>query len=343
MTPPEPESAEERASRRRATRTRKLVGLLTCCIAIIIGVAVTVAMIQPWATGATQPKQPMRYLGVHEPDAPGSYYDVDQFAQAIGRQPDLVSYYSPWSKPFQVGFATTATEHGAITLIQMDPRNVSLRSISTGQYDSYLSTYAAAVKAFGAEVIFSFGHEMNGNWYSWGYQKTPARVFVAAWRHIVNVFNAMGARNVKWLWTVNVINKDVHTPIPDPTPWWPGSSYVTWVGIDGYYYLPSSSFAQVFGPTIVAVRALTRDPILIAETGAALAAGQPAKINDLFNGIHAYGLLGFVWFDENVQGRAWRINSSRPFAVFRQDAKRFLRPLATQAPLHHASPRSTSP
>ena len=29
--------------------------------------------------------------------------------------------------------------------------------------------------------------------------------------------------------------------------WWPGPSYVTWVGIDGYYYRPSDTFARVFG------------------------------------------------------------------------------------------------
>ena len=32
--------------------------------------------------------------------------------------------------------------------------------------------------------------------------------------------------------------------------WWPGSSYVNWVGIDGYYYSPSDTFTKVFGGTI---------------------------------------------------------------------------------------------
>jgi hypothetical protein len=240
-----------------------------------------------------------------------------------------VSYYSPWLEPFQAGFATSAVNHGAVTLVQMDPTNVSLASIAAGRYDTYLRSYAAAVKAFGTQVIFSFGHEMNGNWYSWGNQHTSARVFVAAWRHIVTVFRKVGAENATWLWTVNVINNNTSTPIPDPAPWWPGSSYVTWVGIDGYYYLQPSSFAQVFGPTIVAVRALTGDPILIAETGATPAAGQPAKIDGLFAGVRTYGLLGFVWFDENTQGRAWRINSPGAFAAFRRGAKAFLRPPAT--------------
>ncbi len=85
---------------------------------------------------------------------------------------------------------------------------------------------------------------------------------------------------------------------PSQTPGGPASSYVTWVGIDGYYHKRSIGFPALFGPTIGAVRELTADPILIAETGAAAAAGQPAKIASLFAGVRAYRLLGFVWFDD---------------------------------------------
>ena len=65
-------------------------------------------------------------------------------------------------------------------------------------------------------MVPCFGHEMNGTWYSWGYEHVPAAVFVAAWRHIVNVFRAVGATNVTWMWTVNIIDSD--PAIPDPVP-----------------------------------------------------------------------------------------------------------------------------
>ena len=169
---------------------------------------------------------------------------------------------------------------------------------------------------------------MNGNWYSWGYRHTPPVVFVAAWRHIVNLFRALGARNVTWLWTVNIIN-DARSGKVDGSlrRWWPGSSYVTWVGIDGYYLEPNWQFAPLFGPTISAVRALTGAPILIAETGAVPTAGQPAKINDLFAGIHSYGLLGFVWFDTtNSIGQPFGINSPAAIAAFHKGASTYHRP-----------------
>jgi hypothetical protein len=245
---------------------------------------------------------------------------VTAFTATTGIKPRLVSYYSGWFEPFQAGFATTAARHGAVPLVQINPAGISLPAIASGQYDTYLRSYAAAVRSYRHPVILSFGHEMNGDWYSWGYRHTSPAAFVAAWRHIVTLFRAQGARNVTWLWTVNTIHAS--RSIRGPAPWWPGSSYVTWVGIDGYYYNPSNRFAPLFGPTIVAVRALTRDPILIAETSVAPAVGQPAKIPNLFAGIRAYGLLGFVWFDA-THIENWHLSRAAAIAAFRRGAEKY--------------------
>jgi hypothetical protein len=178
------------------------------------------------------------------------------------------------------------------------------------------------VRAYHRPVILSFGHEMNGYWYYWGHRHTSPAVFVAAWRHIVTVFRQHGARNVTWMWTVNVI--EPHRGIPSPAPWWPGRAYVNWVGIDGYFLRSSWTFAPLFGPTINAVRALSRVPvpILISETAAAPAAGQPAKIADLFAGIRDYGLLGFVWFDAD-RDRDWRLRSPAALGAYHRGASAF--------------------
>jgi len=267
------------------------------------------------------------YLGVYAEGVPASYSGVTAFTNATGANPDIVMYYSGWFVPFPVGFATTTASHGAVPLVQMDPDYVKDAAIASGRYDGYLSSYAEAVRAYGHPVILSFGHEMNGSWSPWGYTHAAPAVFVAAWRHIVNLFRALDARNVTWLWTVNIINDARSGAIDGLDRWWPGSSYVTWVGIDGYYLKPSWQFAPLFGPTIGAVRALTGDPILIAETGAVPTAGQQAKINDLFAGIHSYGLLGFVWFDTtNSIGQPFSINSPEAIAAFRKGASTYHRP-----------------
>jgi mannan endo-1,4-beta-mannosidase len=279
---------------------------------------------QPYGSSAL-PTTPRSYLGVYAPGSPYSYAGVTAFTNTTGVRPRLVLYYSGWPEAFQTSFATTVAKHGAVPLVQMDPTDASVAAIATGQYDAYLISYAKAVRAYRKPVILSFGHEMNGTWYSWGYLHTSPVIFVAAWRHIVDIFRAHGAQNVTWMWTVNII-KTKNGHIPNPAPWWPGRSYVTWVGIDAYYLQPSWQFVPIFGPTIVAVRELTGDPILIAETSATPAANQPEKITDLFAGVRTYGLLGFVWFNAISYSRDYRISGPEAIAALRQGAKTYSRP-----------------
>ncbi len=275
----------------------------------------------------TLPVRPASYLGVYADGVPQRYNPIGSFAAATGVHPNIILYYSGWKEPFQSEFAIQAADHDAVPLIQIEPGKISLAAIAAGGYDAYLESYANAVARFGAKtgrgVIISFAHEPNGSWYQWGFRHVAPAIWIAAWRHIVNVFRQQGADNVTWLWTVNIISNG--SGIPSPARWWPGSSYVTWVGIDGYYYKPSWEFAPLFGPTIKAVRALTLDPILISETAAAPIAGQPAKITDLIAGIHDYGLLGLVWFDAS-RNRDWRLSSRAAIDAFARGARTFKEP-----------------
>ena len=312
----------------------KPVRIIIIVTAILAAAAITVAAgVHDKSTAAksrapaaprpvTLPDTPGTYLGIYVPGVPDSYAHVTAFTTATGVRPGVIVYYSGWLEPFRTGFAARAAEHGVVPLVQMEPTGISLTAIASGKYDGYLSSYAEAVRGYGRPVILSFGHEMNGSWYSWSNGHSSPAAFVAAWRHIVHEFRVAGADNVTWLWTVNIIDRPGH--IPSPGPWWPGSSYVTWVGIDGYYAKPSIMFAPLFGPTIVAVRALTSDPILIAETGIAGTARQPAQIDDLFAGIRNYGLLGLMWFDA-IGKQDWRLIRPDAITALRQGAEAYHR------------------
>jgi mannan endo-1,4-beta-mannosidase len=305
-------------------RRRLVVFAAACAAAGIAAGGLTVVLHHRTGSDHTSAVQtaplahaPGTYLGIFAPPAPESYAGVTAFTTATGISPKLVVYYSGWPETFQARFAATVVRHHAIPLVQIDPTDISLSAIAAGRYDGFLRSYAAAVRAFRSRVIISFGHEMNGSWYSWAHRHASPAAFVAAWRHIVTLFRKRGATNVTWLWTVNVIDK--RGGIPSPARWWPGSSYVNWVGIDGYYHRMSWTFAPLFGPTIKAVRKLTLDPVLITET-AAPAAAQPAKISNLFAGIRAYGLLGFVWFDVK-QKQDWQLNSPAAIAAYQEGAR----------------------
>lgn len=280
----------------------------------------------PRAVNAVLPSTPRTYIGVYERGLKKSYGPVETYARAIGRQPNLVLYFTDWGGGFQASLASIAHEHGATLLLDLDPTRISLLSIANGQQDRYLKSFAESVLAFGNPVIISFGHEMNGTWYPWGWTHASPHLFVRAWRHVVSVFRKVGAGNVTWLWTVNGITAG-EAPIRQ---WWPGAAYVTWVGVDGYYYQPGDTFASIFGPTLAAVRTFTRKPILISETAAGQVAGPAQKIPDLFAGVRQSGLLGFVWFDvaqhDGLYHQDWRLEDHKAAsAVFRRAVRTYMK------------------
>lgn len=323
------EVRQGRRSQRRRHRRLLTVGVSVLAAVVIAGgvVAYNRSSDQGGPLPTHLPASSGSYLGVYTKNLPASYAGVKAFKNTTGTTPDVVMYYSGWYVPFPTKFAGTVASDGAAPLVQMDPDSINISRIAAGHYDGYLSAYAEAVRAYHHPVILSFGHEMNGDWYSWGYQHTSPVAFVAAWRHVVTLFRALGANNVTWLWTVNVINDTQKGTIPRPNAWWPGSAYVNWVGIDGYYLKPNWQFAPLFGPTIGDVRSFTSAPILIAETGAEPAAGQTAKLADLFAGVKAYGLLGFVYFDTTTStGEQFGLTSPSAIAAYRKGSSTYHRP-----------------
>ncbi len=294
-------------------RTRLVVFLavvIAAAASTFAGSRVTLIPSRPPAVHATLPPRPASYLGVYEVGSPPSYEPIAEFAKAANTQPNLVGYFSGWAQPFATSFAKKIRAHGVIPFVQIDPTFASVPAIAAGSYDGYLRSYADSVRNFGHAVVIGFGHEMNAPWYPWGYGHVPAPTFVAAWQHIVTLFRHEGADNVTWLWTINTDRSNTG-PVAS---WWPGAKYVTWVGIDGYYYYPSDTFARVFGRTIDQVRAFTDKPVLLSETAVGPKAGQFVKIGNLFAGMRKYNTLGIVWFDkaqhEGIYHQDWRIEDS---------------------------------
>jgi hypothetical protein len=259
------------------------------------------------------------YLGVRAQGFPPSWAAVQDFSTAVGQRPRLVLFYSGWNEAFPRRLAGLVAAHGMTPLIQLNPQNVPLAAIAAGRDDRYLRAYAAAVRMYRGTVVIGFAHEMNGSWYPWGYGHTSPAVWVRAWQHVVTVFRAAGASNVTWLWTASA-GSDVPGRL---RLYWPGSRYVTWVGIDGYYYTPAKRFTRIFVPAITEIRSFTHDPILLSETAIGPGAGQAQMIPNLFAGIRRFHLLGLVWYDvaqhDGRYHQDWRLEGNpAAIAAFRR-------------------------
>ncbi len=247
-----------------------------------------------------------------------------EFEQATDIKPGIVENYMAFGQPFPSVWAGTLLARGILPLIQLNPRRVTLGAIAAGRYDSYLRQYAAAVRALGAHIGLSFGHEMTGSWYPWGYRHVSPSVFVAAWRHIHRVFAAVGAR-VIWVWTTVRESPGDSRVDPSMRPWWPGEAYVNWVGLNLYYWRSWVTFQGQFLPTITTVRNFTHDPILLTETAVPDQSGQVRQIANLFAGAQASHLLGIIWYNQNGR-QTWQLDKSRRAAIaaFRRGAARML-------------------
>src|SRR5439155_4774096 len=100
--------------------------------------------------------------------------------------------------------------------------------IARGAQDRYVIRFARGLARFPGTVYLRFAHEMNGYWYPWSHD---AAAYRWAWRRVVRIFRAVGARNVRFVWSVN---PNLYEPA---AAWrtalrryWPGRRFVDLVG-----------------------------------------------------------------------------------------------------------------
>ncbi|HEX2318931.1 MAG TPA: glycosyl hydrolase [Streptosporangiaceae bacterium] len=231
--------------------------------------------------------------------------NIGSFATATGHAPQIVEFYNPFRKDFAAHEALRVVDSGQIPLVQLNLYRVTSRQIADGVYDHHLKKYAQEVKDFGCVIILSLGHEMNGWWYPWGSHggTTPAE-FIAAWRHIHDVFANQGTRNVIWSWdpTHQYKSPSVGKIATPASEWYPGNDYVDWVGIDGYLNLDINghpqNFKEIFGFQLNDIRHIAPHKLIyLAETAVGPGPTAQKQIANLFAGLSGYHMAGLIWFD----------------------------------------------
>ena len=248
-----------------------------------------------------------KFFGLEADGAPDSLSPVINVAASVGRNPNLLGQYVSWNVPFDAAAAARTLEYGALYYIAWEPFGSAVRAIADGASDAYITTFAKAVRDFRDPVALSFGHEMNGNWYPWGTTQAAAADFVAAWRHVHDLFAKTGAGNVIWVWNPNIIN-----PMPDIQlePYWPGDAYVDWVGLTGYFATTGPhTFDDVYGPSMTEIRRFTAKPFIIAETAVETGPGEIDSVHSLITGVQEHSdVLGLIWFNYDKAGVDWTLD-----------------------------------
>jgi len=270
-------------------------------------------------------------FGLSAPQVPYSRTELATLSKAAGAAPTVLQFFLKWNQNLRPEAIALAYEAGALPVISWEPwegpkagenqPKYALSKIASGKHDAYITQFAETVRDQGYPVGLRFAHEMNGHWYPWSERRSGNEKgdYVKAWRHVHDTFQKVGATNVIWIWSPNILR-----PVPNVSlkALYPGDKYVDWAAMVGYA-VQESTAAAVFEPTIRAIARFTDKPILITETGAQPSSRKTRWITDFFSWLREQeNLVGFIWFEFSVEqgGTAdWRFSADTRYAkAFRQ-------------------------
>jgi hypothetical protein len=229
---------------------------------------------------------------------PATLDGLSPFEGAIGRAVPLVQLYAAWGdrpdQQFPLQLTTAIWDLGSVPLVTWEPwlvdfesgrhPNLPLRdardrhglgAVANGDYDFYIDAWARDAARFGHPLFVRFGHEMNDPYrYPWGPQNNSKEEYVAAWRHVVDRFRALGAGNVVWVWSPHVAYEywDLY---------YPGDAYVDWVATGVLNFGPIAqwsrwwSFDEIFGKAYPKLAGFHK-PVMVAEFGSLAVGGDRA-------------------------------------------------------------------
>jgi hypothetical protein len=292
-----------------------------------------------------KPKPPSLYWGawigpqLTGTEAPQDMNAVRAFQNLVGKPLSLVEFSLPFANcsespctflPFPTDRFDNVRQYGAIpfyswasgsTPIKVDQPDFQLGDVINGTYDSYIRSVADSARNWGHPFFLRFNWEMTGDWFPWAEGangNTPGQ-YVAAWRHVHDIFTSAGATNATWVWCPLV---DPHNTLHALRSTYPGNAYVDWTCLDGYNWGAApvnphrwKSFNKIFEKdyTRVIKKIARRKPMILAELGSNSAGGNKAAwITNMFKRLKTdyRRVRGIIWFDVVDRNIDWPLETS---------------------------------
>jgi hypothetical protein len=264
---------------------------------------------------------------------------LSQFEGMTGKGLSLVHFMAPFAQcssarcsyyDFPSKEMEGIRQHGSIPFFSwssqsipssLDEPNFQLSDVIAGTYDSYIEKWATAAKAWGHPFFLRFNWEMNGNWFPWaeGVNGNQPGEYVTAWRHVHDIFTAVGATNATWVWCPNV---DPNHKMQDLASVYPGNEYVDWTSLDGYNWGTNPAkpdhwrtFDELYDSTYdeIVEGIAPAKPMVIGEVGSTEYGGSKAKwIEEMLAELPTEypQIRGLLWFEKFDDGMDWPIETS---------------------------------
>ena len=221
-------------------------------------------------------------LGVYLPDQWKDPSLIDAYAKQVGRSPAIILSYKRWDvKPFYKPELDQIAKRGALPMVSWEPWSSSgkpakLWAIAAGPLRRLRPSLGGDGQGVGKadHVALRPGDERQlGALGAQSRRQHPALVhprLAAPGQRLPQV----GADNVTWVWCPNI--NTGHLPFMQ---YYPGDSWVDWVGLDGFNWGGSIGwrpFSEIFGGSYEELARRTSKPIVIAETGSGQTGGDKA-------------------------------------------------------------------
>jgi mannan endo-1,4-beta-mannosidase len=225
-------------------------------------------------------------LPVPSTRAVGTYVDpwhIDDWSVNVGATPTIAAKFEAfWLKRTVTKFMDEAerkgikrvlvswepwkpvpTRLGVFRVARPQPRFTN-RALANGVQDRYIRRFARSLTTFDGVVYLRFAHEMNGFWYPWSHDP---RGYRRAWRHVVEVFRQAGARNVRFVWSVNPsLYQAMPAWIRQLRLYWPGKRYVDMVGATVINFGGSQRYGiTAFAPRLRTLHHIYGKPVFLTE------------------------------------------------------------------------------
>jgi hypothetical protein len=249
---------------------------------------------------------------------------IDQLEAEIGRSFGGQRIYTNMGEALPTSVDLTAASRGRViyhninswTLVQGRKTCIAWADIAAGSMDDWLRAQAGNIRDWGYPVLMSFTHEPTGNSADHPQCGTPDE-YRAAFDHVVQVFAAQGATNVKWVWTLTSGTFDGNNG--GPTVWEP-SNY-DYVGVDGYNHANHWESPQQIFQSAETFAVSVGKPLLVGEIGCDELAGSPQSKADWITQAAAMfkswgNVRAIMWTDTGNGGNYWLDSSPLALAAF---------------------------
>ena len=308
--------------RRSLPRARKVWAVIAAG-----AIAVGLVALLPSSHAQAQSAPPTTTLGIWT-----SAEDDGSYSGIAGQSPNVANTYLYWKTAFPTTFADSAESAGATPFFEIEPwqgvtqgnsgdcgyssdfPDMTTIGANGSAISSYLDAFGSAIAAFGHPVIVTFAHEFNvAGQYPWAQsdcEGTTAAQWIQAWDTVRSDIDSTADGLAYFMWAPGA---NTGGTTIDPTAYWPGSSEVDMIGVDGYpdteWGSQFGTFSGLFGPVFSEIHALSSLPIFIAETDLAPLDGSGYEsLPDFVSDLCSNGGDGVLQFQDGttaLTGTQW--------------------------------------